>query len=95
MLRARMEYEVAEIVEFPPSAKWMWDKLKAYFVRHRPMAVQEIRFKMSFTRMAEDQDIEDHLLNLEQLQNKLKALGQPLSDWDYSYQIAMSLPPSW
>src|SRR6266481_9692306 len=77
------------------TSKGIWDALATIFEASRPIGVINTRCEFSRTFAQEGENMEEHIRKLRSLQQTLHAMGELISDRDFSNTLLTSLPKSW
>ena len=75
--------------------KSIWDKLKKFFKGHTRNLLIDLGRKLQNTRCREDNDIHTHVESLTNFHKQLAAMGQTISDDQYTNTLMSSLPSSY
>lgn len=94
-IRLRIAKDVLVYAQDAKTSKEAWDTLAETFQESGPIGIIEARRKLFRAQCPEGGDIEEHLRKLRSYRSELHALGQTLSDADFSMIILTSLPDSW
>ncbi|OJT11738.1 Retrovirus-related Pol polyprotein from transposon TNT 1-94, partial [Trametes pubescens] len=94
-IRLRIAKDVLVYAQDAKTSKEVWDTLAETFQESGPIGIIEARCKLFHAQCPEGGDIEEHLRKLRSYQSELHALGQIVSDTDFSMIILTSLPDSW
>jgi hypothetical protein len=88
---------VFSLMKEEPSAKAIWDKLKAEFENGYRIRMARARLERRLwdQRCGDEQDVRAHIAKLRDLHNQLVTLGKFIPDDEYSWIILTSLPPAY
>ena len=94
-IRLRLAKDVLVYAQDAVSAKEAWDTLRDTFQPAGPIGIVTARRKLFRAQCPDAGDVEEHLRQMRTFRSELHALGQELSDSDFSMTILTSLPDSW
>src|SRR6266481_8926252 len=77
------------------TSKGIWDALTTIFEASGPIGIINMRCQFFRTFAQEGENMEEHIQKLRGLQQTLHAMGELISDRDFSNTLLMSLPKSW
>src|SRR6266481_563568 len=77
------------------ASKGVWDALTKIFEASGLIGIINTRCKFFQTFAQEGENMEEHIRKLRGLQQMLHAMGELISDQDFSNTLLMSLPKSW
>ena len=77
------------------TSKGVWDALATIFEASGPIGIINTRCKFFRTFAQEGENMEEHVRKLHGLQQTLHAMGELISDRDFSNTLLTSLPKTW
>ena len=77
------------------NAKSVWDELKKIFEGRTRSLLIDLGRKLQNTKCGEDDDVRAHFESLANFREQLAAMGQSISDDQYTNTLMSSLPPSY
>ena len=77
------------------TSKGVWDALMTIFEASGPIGIINTRHEFFRMFAQEGENMEEHVRKLCALQQMLHAMGELISDHDFSNTLLMSLPKTW
>ena len=95
LIVASMSDSVFNRIKSGINAKSVWDDLKKIFEGRTRSLLIDLGRKLQNTKCGEDDDVRAHFESLANFREQLAAMGQNISDEQYTNTLMSSLPPSY
>ena len=95
LIVASVTDSVFNCIKGSANAKSVWDELKKIFEGRTRSLLIDLGRKLQNTKCGEDDDVRAHFESLANFRKQLAAMGQSISDDQYTNMLMSSLPPSY